>query len=51
VLEVPEDWKAANVSPMFKKKEDLGNYRPISFTSLPGKVLEQTLQEAVSKVV
>ena len=29
--EVPEDWRLANVTPIYKKgcREDLGNYRPI----------------------
>lgn len=51
MVEVPEDW---NVSPIFKKDkmEDLGNYGPVSFILLPGKVvLEQILLEAVSKDV
>ena len=49
--EVPEDWRIANVTPVFKKgrKEDPGNYRPVSLTSVPGKVLEQLVLDAISK--
>ncbi|KFV78878.1 hypothetical protein N308_07568, partial [Struthio camelus australis] len=43
--EVPEDWKKANVTPVFKKskEEEPGNYRPVSLTSIPGKVMEQLI--------
>ncbi|NXA67808.1 RTBS polymerase, partial [Mohoua ochrocephala] len=51
--EVPDDWRKANVTPIFKrgKKEDLGNYWPVSLTSIPGKVIEQIILEVISKHV
>ena len=39
--EVPEDWRRASVTSIFKKgkKEDPGNYRLLSLTSIPRKVM------------
>ncbi|PKU40459.1 rna-directed dna polymerase from mobile element jockey- hypothetical protein [Limosa lapponica baueri] len=46
---VPEDWRKANVIPVFKKgkKKDPGNYRPVSLTSIPGKVMERLILGAI----
>ncbi|PKU38251.1 rna-directed dna polymerase from mobile element jockey-like [Limosa lapponica baueri] len=48
--EVPMDWRVANVTPIYKKgkKEDPGNYRPISLTSIPGKVMGQVILSELS---
>jgi len=50
---VPEDWRKANVTPIFKKgmKEDPGNYRPVSLTSIPGKMMELLILEVIIKQV
>ncbi|PKU35728.1 rna-directed dna polymerase from mobile element jockey- hypothetical protein [Limosa lapponica baueri] len=49
--EVPEDWRKANVIPVFKKskKEDPGNYRLVSLTSIPGKMMERLVLGIISK--
>ncbi|XP_050792312.1 myoD family inhibitor domain-containing protein isoform X1 [Gopherus flavomarginatus] len=48
---VPNDWKKANVVPIFikGKEEDPGNYRPVSLSSMPGKIMEQVLKESILK--
>ena len=51
--EVPEDWRKANVTPIFKKgkKEDPGNYRLVSLTSIPQKTMEQLILDDTIKQV
>ncbi|KAJ7413240.1 RNA-directed DNA polymerase from mobile element jockey-like protein [Willisornis vidua] len=51
--EVPEDWGIANITSVFKmsKKEDPGNYRPVSLTSISGKMMEQLIMDVISKHV
>jgi len=51
--EVSEDWRKASVTPVFKmgKKEDPGNYRPVSLAFIPGKMMEQLILEVIIKQV
>ena len=51
--EVPEDWRLADVTPIYRKghKEDLGNYRPVSLTSAKGKVMEQIILGEITQHV
>jgi len=48
--EVPDDWRIASVTLIYKKgrKEDPGNYRPVSLTSVPGKIMERFILSALT---
>jgi len=51
-MEMPEDWRKASVTPVFKKrKQDPGNYRLVSLTSVLEKVMEQLILDVISKQV
>ena len=47
--EIPEDWKMANITPLHKKgaKNNPSNYRPISLTSIPCKLLEHIIKSSM----
>ncbi|GAB0208399.1 mitochondrial enolase superfamily member 1 [Grus japonensis] len=49
--EVPTDWKLDAVIPIFKKgvREDPGNYRPVSLTSVPGKIMEKIILGTIER--
>ena len=47
---IPNDWKIANVTPIFKKgkKCDAGNYQPVSLTSHVCKILESIIKDSIT---
>ncbi|CAM5164334.1 unnamed protein product [Eretmochelys imbricata] len=49
--ESPEDWKRANIVPIYKKgnKNNPGNYRPVSLTSVPRIIMEQIIRQSICK--
>ena len=50
---LPHQWKTANISPIHKKgpKEEPSNYRPISLTSIPCKILERIVLHYLSETL
>jgi len=51
--EVPNDWRITNVTSIYKRgrKEDLANYRPVSLTSVLGKIVERFILSALTQHV
>jgi len=49
--QVPDDWREANIAPVFKKgdKARAANYRPISLTSITCKILEHIIASSVMR--
>ena len=49
--EIPDDWRHANVSPIFKKgdRERAENYRPVSLTSVACKIMEHILSSQINR--
>ncbi|KFV61921.1 hypothetical protein N307_03370, partial [Dryobates pubescens] len=49
--EVADAWKLAKVMPIHKKEwmDEPGNSRPVSLTSVPGKIMEQVILSAITQ--
>ena len=49
--QVPDDWKQANVAPIFKKGDDstAASYKPISLTSVCCKILEHIIHSQIMR--
>ncbi|KAI8503685.1 hypothetical protein Bbelb_186560 [Branchiostoma belcheri] len=45
------EWKVGDITPIFKKgkKNVPNNYRPVSLTSVPGKIMESLVRDAIVK--
>ena len=48
---VPQDWKIANVTPIFKKgsRSQTENYRPVSLTGQLSKVMESVVRDTITE--
>ena len=44
---IPEDWRSSNITAIFKKgkRSNMGNYRPVSLTSVVCKVFESIMRD------
>ena len=50
---VPEEWRLANVTPLHKSGslKEAQNYRPVSLTSIPCKMLESIIKEHITEYI
>ena len=48
---LPDDWKSANIVPLYKKRSKLdpGNYRPVSLTCVPCKIMESVIRDYMAE--
>ena len=46
---LPDEWKATNIAPIYKKgpRNCAANYRPINLASVPAKIMESIIKDAV----
>jgi hypothetical protein len=51
--EMPQNWKDANIVPIFKKgsRKDCGNYRGISLLSVAGKIMARVILNRIEKYI
>ena len=44
---IPQKWKEANICPLYKKgsKSDPSNYRPVSLSAVPCKIMEKIIRD------
>ena len=47
--QIPDDWRTINVTPIYKKGNhaEPGNYRPVSLTSVIGKLMERLVKKEI----
>ena len=51
---IPDDWRDAEVTPIYKKKgkkSEAANYRPVSLTNVTGKLMERIVKEALTDFI
>ena len=51
---IPDEWRDAVVSPIYKQKgskSDPGNYRPVSLTNIAGKLMERVVKDEITHFI